>query len=93
MFARDEHGKIVAGGQIAIEQEIAGLYDIFTPPAARRHGHAASLCRHLLSLAQRDGARWAYLQVEASNTPARSVYGRIGFADAYAYHYRSPPAP
>ncbi len=33
-----------------------------------------------------------YLQVEASNAPARRVYERLGFADAYAYHYRSPPA-
>jgi ribosomal protein S18 acetylase RimI-like enzyme len=39
-----------------------------------------------------DGARLAYLQVEASNAPARRVYERLGFADAYAYHYRSPPA-
>jgi len=58
----------------------------------RGRGLASALCRQLLRLAMADGARVAYLQVEASNAPARRVYERLGFADAYAYHYRSPPA-
>jgi ribosomal protein S18 acetylase RimI-like enzyme len=28
--------------------------------------------------------------VDADNRPARAIYRRLGFADAYAYHYRSP---
>ncbi|MEO8922737.1 MAG: GNAT family N-acetyltransferase [Caldimonas sp.] len=92
VFARDHADRVVAGGQMAIEQQLAGLYDVNTPPAARRLGHANALCRHLLTLAEQEGARWAYLQVEADNAAARSVYGRIGFTDAYSYHYRSPPA-
>jgi ribosomal protein S18 acetylase RimI-like enzyme len=33
------------------------------------------------------------LQVDAENTAARSLYLRLGFADGYAYHYRtSDPA-
>jgi ribosomal protein S18 acetylase RimI-like enzyme len=35
----------------------------------------------------------AYLQVDAANDPARAVYRRLGFVDAYPYHYRSPPDP
>ena len=45
---------------------------------------------HLLAQAHAAGARVAYLQVEADNDPARHIYRRLGFADAYAYHYRTP---
>ena len=91
VLARDHTGQVVAGGQVAIELDLAGLYDVFTPQAARGHGHARVLCRYLLDVAASGGAAWAYLQVEASNVAARRVYTRLGFADAYAYHYRTPP--
>jgi len=35
------------------------------------------------------GARTGYLQVDATNLAARAVYHRLGFADGYAYHYRT----
>ena len=92
VLARDGTGQVVAGGQVAVELELAGLYDVFTPPASRGRGHARVLCRHLLDVAAGDGAAWAYLQVEASNVAARRIYTRLGFADAYAYHYRAPPS-
>ena len=88
----DPGGRPMAGGQVVVEGELAGLYDIFSVEAMRGRGLASALCRQLLRLAMADGARVAYLQVEASNAPARRVYERLGFADAYAYHYRSPPA-
>ena len=93
IVARDAQGRIVAGGQVAIEQDLAGLYDVFTPPASRRQGLSRALCSRLLTLAAGEGARWAYLQVEAGNVAARAVYTRLGFTDAYAYHYRTPPQP
>jgi GNAT superfamily N-acetyltransferase len=79
----------VACGQFAIEGDLVGLYDIFTLPAARRRGHASLLCRHLLARAREHGARHAYLQVDGGNEAARCVYARLGFADGYAYHYRT----
>jgi GNAT superfamily N-acetyltransferase len=88
----DARGTAIAGGQVAVEDELAGLYDIFTTDAARNRGIAEALCRHLLSQAGQRGARIAYLQVDANNDVARRVYRRLGFEDAYAYHYRSPPA-
>ena len=87
----DAPGETIVGGQLAVEGELAGLYDIFSAEAARGRGLARVLCRKLLQLAAADGARVAYLQVEAGNAPARRLYQRLGFADAYSYHYRSPP--
>lgn len=92
VLAVDASGTPVAGGQVAIESDRAGLYDIFTVEAARGRGVAHALCHHLLDLAIREGARTAYLQVDAGNNAARRVYRRLGFVDAYAYHYRSPSA-
>jgi GNAT superfamily N-acetyltransferase len=92
LFMVDDAGMPVAGGQVVVEGEVAGLYDIFSTEAKRGRGLARALCRRLLQLAAAEGVRVAYLQVEASNAPARRVYERLGFADAYAYHYRTPPA-
>lgn len=82
-------GEVVACGQYALEGDLVGLYDVFTAPAWRGQGFAALLCRHLLAAARGHGARHGYLQVEADNGPARAVYHRLGFADGYAYHYRT----
>lgn len=82
-------GQPVACGQFALEDELVGLYDVFTTAPARRRGLAGALCKHLLTQARSHGARHAYLQVESENQPARSVYHRLGFTDVYAYHYRT----
>jgi ribosomal protein S18 acetylase RimI-like enzyme len=82
-------GKVVACGQLAIEGDLVGLYDVFTAEAVRGRGFASILCRHLLDQARERGARHAYLQVEGDNDAARSVYQRLGFVDGYAYHYRT----
>jgi len=87
---RPEDGAILACGQTATEGELVGLYDVFTHPAARGQGLARRLCSGLLAHARADGARVAYLQVDADNAPARAIYHRLGFADGYAYHYRAP---
>jgi ribosomal protein S18 acetylase RimI-like enzyme len=88
-FELREQGEVLACGQYALEGDLVGLYDVFTSPEARGRGCATRLCRHMLVHARARGARHAYLQVEGDNGPARTVYHRLGFADAYAYHYRS----
>ncbi|GAB4034935.1 MAG: GNAT family N-acetyltransferase [Rubrivivax sp.] len=85
-----EGARVLACGQFAREAELVGLYDVFVAPEARGRGLARRLCTWLLAQAAGEGARHAYLQVEGDNTPARAVYHRLGFTDAYAYHYRTP---
>jgi GNAT superfamily N-acetyltransferase len=84
-------GDALACGQIASEGPLVGLYDVVTAPAQRRRGLATLLCERMLSPELRDGAISAYLQVGAENEAARRIYRRIGFADAYGYHYRVAP--
>ena len=86
---RDDAGALLACGQFAREDDIVGLFDVFTPPAQRGRGHAATLCHALLQQARSQGANRAYLQVGSDNLVAQRVYSRLGFRFAYRYHYRS----
>lgn len=89
---READGHVVAAGQAATEGELVGLYDINTDLGSRNLGLATHVCQHALTCAaQQDGARVAYLQVEADNDTARRIYHRLGFADVYRYHYRVQP--
>jgi ribosomal protein S18 acetylase RimI-like enzyme len=90
-LARNRRGEVVAAGQVVVEGSIAGLYDVFTAEAERGRGHAERICRHLLAFAAERGATVGYLQVDAANETARRIYRRLGFADGYSYHYRTPP--
>ena len=90
MLLRGPAGDVVAGGQVVVESDLAGLYDVVTVEAERGRGHATALCRALLQLAKERGAGAGYLQVDAANEPALAVYRRLGFVDGYRYHYRSP---
>ena len=87
---RCDGGQILACGQIAREAEFVGIYDVFTSHDSRGQGLAGKMCEYMLSLAAAQGAKVAYLQVEADNV-ARRIYQRLGFVDAYAYHYRQAP--
>ena len=88
---RTADGSVLACGQYAREGDLVGLYDIHTHPQARGQGLATALCERLLTLSCLQGAAIAYLQVGADNAAARRIYQRLGFADAYAYHYRAAP--
>jgi ribosomal protein S18 acetylase RimI-like enzyme len=90
VVVRDRRGAVVSGGQVAVEGTLAGIYDVFTLDAARCRGHGEQVCRHLLARGKRLGATSAYLQVDAANDIAQRLYRRLGFRDAYAYHYRMP---
>lgn len=59
----------------------------------RRQGLATAVMGALYAWAAGRGARWAYLQVTASNAPARALYRRDGFIEHHRYHYRRAPLP
>jgi GNAT superfamily N-acetyltransferase len=84
----DAAGRLLACGQMVVDHDIVGLYDIAS--AVPRQGHGERLCRALLALAHAQGARQAYLQVGSDNDAAQRLYARLGFVFAYRYHYRSP---
>lgn len=84
----DANNELLACGQMVVDGDIVGLYDIAS--ATPRQGHGERLCRALLALAHAQGARQAYLQVGSDNAVAQRLYARLGFVFAYRYHYRSP---
>jgi ribosomal protein S18 acetylase RimI-like enzyme len=84
-------GSMLAAGQYAREAELMGLYDVGVAAGHQRQGLAQRLCEWLLALAAAAGASQAYLQVGADNSVARRLYARVGFVDAYSYHYRAAP--
>ena len=89
---RDGDDQVLACGQFAREAELVGLYDVFTREDARGRGLARLLCERLLSESMAEGGVVGYLQVEHGNDGARRIYERLGFAEAYRYHYRLAPA-
>ncbi len=84
----DASGRLLACGQMVVDGDLVGLYDIAA--AVERQGHGERLCRALLGRAHAQGARQAYLQVGSDNAVAQRLYARLGFVFAYRYHYRSP---
>jgi GNAT superfamily N-acetyltransferase len=65
-----------------------GLFALFVSKAERRQGLARAIVEETLRIAADRGATLAYLQVEEANRPARALYEKLGFIDAYPYWYR-----
>lgn len=85
----DRSGSVVACGLAVLQNGYIGLYDIITDREHRRMGLGEALTAKLLNWGISMGAEGAYLQVVADNTPAVSMYSKLGFREAYRYWYRS----
>jgi ribosomal protein S18 acetylase RimI-like enzyme len=84
-----DNGEAVVCGLGVLEREYIGLFDLVTDPQRRNQGYGAQLVSGLLHWAKANGARYAYLQVEERNTPARHLYGdKLGYQVLYGYWYR-----
>jgi len=85
-----DSGLSVACGLGVLENRYFGLFDLITDPARRNRGYGTQLVSGLLRWAQERGAWHAYLQVMSLNRPARHLYAKFGFEEAYRYWYRIP---
>ncbi len=83
-----DSGQVVACGLGVLENGYFGLFDLVTDPQQRNKGYGTKLVSSLLRWAQENGALHAYLQVVSGNAPARRLYAKLGFQEAYQYWYR-----
>lgn len=90
---RETEGGAAAVGASAIAGALAGVFLMRTVPEARRQGHARHVLRALLAWARREGATYAFLQVDADNAPAIALYAREGFDTLTTYRFWRKRAP
>jgi ribosomal protein S18 acetylase RimI-like enzyme len=88
-FARvEENGQPVAFALGVVDGDHVGLFDVLVAPQARRRGLARRLTQSIGAWGRQHGARYAYLQVVASNAAALPLYADLGFETVYSYAYR-----
>jgi GNAT superfamily N-acetyltransferase len=74
-----------------VQDQNVGLFDISVHEDFRRQGIATQIVGSLLEKAKSMGAATSYLQVVADNEPARRLYAKFGYREAYRYWYRIKP--
>jgi GNAT superfamily N-acetyltransferase len=89
----EEAGRPMAMAIGAAQGDHMGLFDVLVMPHARRRGWARRVSESLYAWAYGEGARFAYLQVVATNDAALPLYAAQGFRTVYDYEYRIPPPP
>jgi GNAT superfamily N-acetyltransferase len=87
----EEAGQPMAMAISAVNGDHMGLFDVLVMPQARRRGLARKVTETLYAWAWDHGARFAYLQVVATNSAAMPLYEAQGFRTVYSYEYRMPP--
>lgn len=81
----------LAIGRCVIDGPWAHFSAVEVQPAARRRGLATTVMAVLAARAAEEGAIAAYLQVEADNTGAITLYDGLGFTTSHTYHYAVLP--
>ena len=80
-----------AEARAACDSDWLGLHAVTVDPTRRRLGLATRLMVALLEWGDAQGASTAWLQVEADNSAARTLYTRLGFAVHHHYRYLAAP--
>ncbi len=75
-------------GFVAVSGDVAMLHALEVAPSARRTGVGAAITRAAAAWALEAGAPRLALAVTRGNTPARSLYARLGLTEVSTYHYR-----
>lgn len=84
------NGEVAALAMAIIDQNYVGIYDVITAEAYRNQGLCSYLMWHLLQQCKPYAAN-SYLAVLAGNEPAKRVYAKLGYTEAYSYWYRIKP--
>ncbi len=82
-----EDGQTLACGAASFGLGWLGVHGMRTEAAQRGRGLAGRLIGAMAEEAHRRGIERVFLQVDASNAPALSLYSRLGFATAWPYAY------
>jgi ribosomal protein S18 acetylase RimI-like enzyme len=81
LLAEDESGPAGFAFATALRGSRSHVTDVYVRPDARNHGLATDLMRALAAGMRDLGAEWVSLDVLTTNSPARMLYERLGFAD------------
>ncbi|GAA1246272.1 GNAT family N-acetyltransferase [Kitasatospora nipponensis] len=81
----------LAIGRCVIDGPWACFGAVEVQPAARRRGLATAVMAALAARAAEEGAVGGYLQVEAENDGAITLYDGLGFTTSHTYHYARLP--
>ena len=86
-----EGGAPAAIGRAVVDGRWVCFSAVEVAPEHRRRGLASAVMAALARAAADEGADLAYLQVEADNEAALTMYERLGFSTHHRYHYRRAP--
>ena len=91
-FVAEEDGRVVGyvGSQTVLGE--TDMMNIATHPDYRKQGIARALINTLISALAEQGSHSLMLEVRASNEPAKSLYGSMGFESVgiRKNYYRNP---
>jgi hypothetical protein len=90
LFVQEQENVPVSTAICVRDGDLAGLFEVATDESQRGRGHGRRTLLSALKWAHSQGARTAWLQVEADNEAAIRLYRSLGFAEVYRYHYRQP---
>jgi ribosomal protein S18 acetylase RimI-like enzyme len=85
-----EQGVTRACGAAGFGHGWLGVHGMRTDAARRGRGLASAVMRAMAAEAQQRGIGRVFLQVDAGNAPALSLYQRLGFETAWGYAYWRP---
>lgn len=83
----EREGAVVGVARVAFAQAWAGVSALRVAPEHRRSGVAVQLMGALADAARAHGIRSMYLQATQANSPALSLFERLGFRAHHEYRY------
>lgn len=82
------NGDIVGVALGVVEDDWMGVFDVVVDARHRGKGYGRQIMESLFCWGEQQGASRSYLQVQADNTVATTLYRSLGYAPQYSYWYR-----